>query len=369
MKQSGGTLRGLTYGLGLIWGLSVLGWTPAAATTAVPAHHASTKIVKTPLSFEANVGQVEAPVNYLARGPGYRVFFTPTEAVLVLQRSLAPSHADSRIVPPGNLPVFFKETTLHFQFVGKEVRPVQPTGRDQLPGRTHYFLGNNPAEWHTQIPNYSQVFYKDLYPGIDLIYYGRGHQLEYDLVVAPGADPNVIELKVRGAETITMLPDGSLLLETAVGDLRQHSPVIYQEQNGVKHMIAGSYHVASPNRITFEIAPYDSRLPLYIDPVLSYSSYFESDGVYSITQDVAGNLYLTGAAIPSTPTTVDAFQTTHNGFRDAFVTKLDQTGTTVLYSTFLGGSLDDVGRDIAVDATGNAYMVGISSSKNPPSDE
>ncbi len=365
MKQSGETPGGLTYGLVLIWGLSVLGWTPASAT-AVPAHPNPTKAVTTPLSFEVNVGQFEPPVRYLARGPGYGVFFTPTETVLVLQRSLAPSHTDARVVHSAHPPASIKEKTLRLQFVGNEVRPTQPKGQDQLPGLSHYFRGNDPTRWYTHVPQYARVVYEDLYPGIDLIYYGRGHQLEYDLVVAAGADPGAIELQVTGVESITKMPDGSLRLETAVGDLRQHPPVIYQEQNGLKHMIAGSYRVADPNRITFEIAPYDSRLPLYIDPVLSYATYFESDGVYSITQDGAGNLYLTGAAIPSTPTTVDSFQTTHNGFRDAFVTKLDPTGTTVLYSTFLGGSRDDLGRDIAVDATGNASVVGISSSTDFP---
>jgi uncharacterized repeat protein (TIGR01451 family) len=209
------------------------------------------------------------------------------------------------------------------------------------------------------------VVYKGLYPGIDLIYYGRDGQLEYDLVVAPGANPHEILLEIQGAEELTLLPEGALSIETSVGEVRQHKPVIYQERDGVKHLIAGAYHLGEANRVSFEIAAYDPTRPLYIDPVLSYASYFESDGVYSLALDDNGNLYLTGAALPSLPT-VNALQSSSKGFLDAFVSKFDPTGTKLRYSTYLGGSLDDQGRDIAVDNAGNAYVVGISSSSDFP---
>ncbi len=365
MKQSGGTRCGLTYGIALIWGLSVLGWTTASATTAIPAHPASTPFLTTPLSFEANVGQVEAPVHYLARASGYGVFLTPTEAVLVMQRPTIPALPDSLADPTASPSAPFTEATLRLQFVGTEGGTAAPVGRKPLPGQSHYFLGNDPTKWYAHVPQYAQVVYEDLYPGIDLVYYGRAGQLEYDLVVAPGADPAAIELQVTGAETITMMPDGALRLETAVGDVLQHPPVIYQEYDGVMHRIAGGFHLREANRVSFTIAAYDATRPLYIDPILSYASYVASDGLYSLARDSGGNLYLTGAALPSFPT-VNAVQSQHQGYRDAFVSKLDPTGTTLLYATYLGGSRDDLGRDLAVDAAGHAYVVGISSSTDFP---
>ena len=364
-KESGGPPRGLTYGLALIWGLMLQGGLLAGASTDVPAPSAPTQFLTTPLSFEANVGQVEAPVHYLSRGPGYGVFLTPTEAVLVVQRPTASAAADSRPGQTAHPPVPLNAATLRLQFVGAQGRTAPPIGRDPLPGQSHYFLGNDPSKWHTQVPHYAQVVYEDLYPGIDLIYYGREGQLEYDLVLAPGANPHDIELQVQGAETLTLTPEGHLRIETAVGEVLQHQPVIYQQKDGMKNFIAGAYRVGEANRVSFVIAAYDATRPLYIDPVLSYASYFPSDGLYSLAQDAEGNLYLTGAALPAFPT-VNAGQSDHRGFRDAFVSKLDPTGTTLLYSTYLGGSRDDLGRDLAVDATGRASVVGISSSADFP---
>ena len=365
IKKFNGPPQGLTYGLALIWGLMLQGGLLAGASTDVPAPSAPTQFLTTPLSFEANVGQVEAPVHYLSRGPGYGVFLTPTEAVLVVQRPTASVAADSRPGQTAHPPVPLNAATLRLQFVGAQGRTAPPIGRDPLPGQSHYFLGNDPSKWHTQVPHYAQVVYEDLYPGIDLIYYGREGQLEYDLVLAPGANPHDIELQVQGAETLTLTPEGHLRIETAVGEVLQHQPVIYQQKDGMKNFIAGAYRVGEANRVSFVIAAYDATRPLYIDPVLSYASYFPSDGLYSLAQDAEGNLYLTGAALPAFPT-VNAGQSDHRGFRDAFVSKLDPTGTTLLYSTYLGGSRDDLGRDLAVDATGRASVVGISSSADFP---
>lgn len=363
--QRGGTPRGLTVRLVLVWYLSVLGVTPAVASQSIATHHSTPPFLTAPLSFEANVGQFEAPVHFLARGPGYRMFFTPTEAVLVVQHPATPFPTDLPGILTAHPSDTMKEARLRLKFVGAKGRPAHPVGRDLLHGQSHYFLGPDATKWHTHVPRYGQVVYEGIYPGIDLIYYGRGGKLEYDLVVAPGANPKTIELQVEGTEKITLMPDGSLRFETAVGSVQQHPPVIYQEMNGGKHIIAGSYRLTGDNRVSFNIKNYDPSKPLYIDPVLSYATYIESDGVYSLARDAEGNLYLTGAALPSS-LTVNAFQSSHQGFRDVFVTKLDPTGTTVLYSTYLGGSRDDLGRDIAVDGSGNATVVGISSSEDFP---
>ncbi len=352
----------------LVCCLSWLGWPPMAESQDLSAPRVGTSFLKTPFSFEPNVGQADGQVRYLSRGPGYGVFLTPTETILVLQRAGSPSQP--RSVPVSSTPPHgpIDEATLRLRFIGMEVNPSPPIGLDQLPGQSHYFLGKDPAGWHTQVPHYARVVYKGLYPGIDLIHYGRDGKLEYDLVVAPGANPQEILLEIQGAESLTLLPDGALRIETSVGALRQHQPVIYQESDGVKAMIAGGYRLKEGNRVSFEVAAYDPMRPLYIDPVLSYSSYFESDGVYSLALDENENLYLTGAALPSLPT-VNAEQESSAGFLDAFVSKFDPTGTTLLYSTFLGGSLDDQGRDIAVDENGNAYVVGITSSSDFPTEK
>ena len=355
----------ITIIITLLCCLSWLGWPTMAESQDQSASRVLTPFLKTPLSFEPNVGQVGAQVHYLSRGPGYGVFFTPTETLLVVQRPGSPSQPDRLAVPAATPPAPIDEATLRLRFVGNEVTTPKPIGLHQLPGQSHYFLGNDPTGWHTHVPHYSRVLYEELYPGIDLIYYGRDGQLEYDLVVAPGANPQEILLEIQGAERLTLLPKGDLLIETSVGEVRHHRPVIYQKLDGVKYLIAGGYRLKEGSRVSFEIAAYDPTRPLYIDPVLSYSSYFESDGVYSLTLDEVGNLYMTGAAIPSLPT-VNALQSSSNGFLDAFVSKFDPTGTNLRYSTYLGGSLDDQGRDIAVDDAGNAYVVGISSSSDFP---
>ena len=326
----------------------------------------ATPILEPSLSFEPNVGQVGSQVHYLSRGVGYGLFLTHTEAVLVLQRPISLPQQNLVGTSSATPPAPINQATLRLRFVGKGVRTPHPKGLHKLSGKSHYFLGNDPSNWHTNVPHYARVVYEGLYPGIDLIYYGREGQLEYDLVLAPGANPNDILLEIQGVERLTLLPEGDLSIETTVGLVRHHKPVIYQLQDGVKHAIGGAYRLKDGNRVGFEIASYDPTRALYIDPVLGSSSYFESDGVFSLALDENENIYLTGAALPSLPTTVGTLQDSSKGFLDAFVSKFDSTGTNLVYSTFLGGSLDDQGRDIAVDEEGNAYVVGISSSSDFP---
>ena len=315
-----------------------------------------------PLSFEANRGQSRASVKFLSRGDGYSLCLTSTEAVLTRPRANQSGQRNSA------------SSSLRMRLIGASPSP-QIEGLDPLPGKSHYLIGNDPSRWRTDIPTYARVRYREVYPGVDLIYYGNRRQLESDWVVAPGADPRAIRLAFEGVTRMRIDAMGDLVLRTAGGEVRQHKPVIYQEgQDGSegRQVIAGRYVRRGRRQIGFQIAAYDASKPLVIDPVLSYSTYLGGGGGANspkIAVDAVGNAYLTGAAGPNFPTTAGAFQTTFGGgqfFTDAFVMKLNAAGTAVIYSTYLGGSMRDIGTGIAVDASGNAYVTGTTNSANFP---
>jgi hypothetical protein len=323
---------------------------------------------KLPLHFEANRGQTHEDVRFLARGPGYNLFLTPTEAVLTLMKQEAPArrpaaHDKSKPRTPAT------GTVLRITFAGANP-DLRVTGLEELPGKANYFIGNNPAKWRTNVPTYLKARYTDLYPGIDLIYYGNQRQLEYDFVVHPGADPSAIALRFMGADKVEVDVQGDLVLHTVVGPIRQRKPVIYQEIGGVRKEIPGGYVLTATRQASFKVAAYDASQPLVIDPVLFYSTYLGGNAFdvgSSIAVDSAGNAYVTGFTNSSNfPTTAGAFHTTFGGSFDAFVTKLNPTGSGLVYSTYLGGSGQDIGRAIAVDAARNAYVTGLTNSSNFP---
>jgi hypothetical protein len=249
-----------------------------------------------PLSFEANQGQTDRQVKFLARAPGYTLFLTGDGATLA-----------------------FKKQSLRMRVVGAAAN-AHAFGTDPLPGKANYFIGNDPARWHSAVPTYSRVKYEAVYPGIDLIYYGEQRQLEYDFVVAPGADPTSIALRLEGA-TASLDKGGNLI----VGEARFHKPVVYQEGAGDKTFVDGRY-LLHGQRVGFAVAKYDRSKPLVIDPVLSYSTYLSgtsgSDLGAGIAVDSDGSAYVTGYATSADfPTTPGAYQTAVNGGPDIFVTK------------------------------------------------
>ncbi|MGH7480090.1 MAG: SBBP repeat-containing protein [Candidatus Methylomirabilales bacterium] len=321
---------------------------------------------KLPLSFEANQGQTDDQVKYLARGPGYTVFLTPTEAVL----SLRTEGSGLRTEPP----TATHRAVVRMKLVGANA-DAKLRGLDELPGKSNYFIGNDPKKWRTNIPHYGKVRYREAYPGIDLVFYGNPRQLEYDFVIAPGADPNDITLAFEGVDRLEIDNEGNLILHIAGGHLIQRTPAIYQEVNGARQAVTGHYVLRDKNRIGVHVAAYDPSKPLVIDPVLVYSTYLGGsflDIGRGIAVDGAGNAYVTGSTESGNfPTTVGAFQTSlanapNNGDPDAFVTKLNPTATALVYSTYLGGGLADVGRGIAVDGAGNAYVTGGTESADFP---
>jgi uncharacterized protein (TIGR03437 family) len=308
--------------------------------------------LKLPLSFEANRGQTDSQVKFLSRGNGYNLFLTATEAVIrdphsaVLRMKLVNANPASQI-----------------------------EGVDELPGKSNYFIGNDPQQWRAGVTNYAKVKYRDVYPGVDLVYYGHERQLEYDLILAPGADPKQIKLAFDGAERMRIESDGDLALGTAAGEVRQHRPVIYQETNGDKRPVDGRYVLLDQNEVGFEIGEYDAGRPLVIDPVLSYATYLgggANDFIYAVRVDAAGAIYVAGATLSADFPVANALQPTYGGassgisfFGDAFVTKLNPAGALV-YSTFLGGSGSDRAIDMTVDAAGNVYLAGDTLSNNYP---
>jgi hypothetical protein len=344
---------------------------------------------KLPLSFEPNRGQTDPQVKFLSRGPGYTLFLTATDAVLSLEgprTSIANQRTESNPVRSvARAPkVTSQHTAVRMRVVGANAR-ARVFGREQLPGNVNYFHGNDPTRWRTGIPTYAQVNYDDVYPGIDLVYYGNQRQLEYDFIVAPGADPRAIALTFEGADGLKVDAEGNLLLQIGDAQLTQRAPYIYQEIGGVKESVAGRFSVSEARTgshpssrlaasdahvVRFDVGPYDTRRPLVIDPVLAYSTYLGGtlrDEGFAIAVGDDGSAYVTGSTTSSSfPTTPGAFDTTANGGSDAFVTKLNADGATLVYSTYLGGGNDDVGYGIALDSAGNAYVTGFTASNGFP---
>ncbi len=357
-----------------------------------------------PLSFEANRGQVDSRVKYLSRGAGYNLFFARDEAVLSLPAKTEAKTRKEEFKNPdlisrlSNSDAQTSSASLHtlrLRLAGANPAP-RVKGLDKVSGKSNYFIGNDSGKWRTDIPNYSKVEYKQVYKGVDLIYYGNQRQLEYDFKVAPGADPKTIRLRFAGANDIELDDHGDLLLHTTSGDVRLHAPITYQEINGVRHEIASRYvlrespksKVQSPKSesgtldighwtldsseksVGFEVAAYDNTKPLVIDPVLVYLTYLGGSGddeANSITVDAAGNAYVIGFTDSTNFPVAGAMQPTYGGNpQDVFVSKINPAGTALVYSTYLGGGGQDNGSDTAVDAAGNAYITGYTGSTNFP---
>jgi hypothetical protein len=343
------------------------------AAPAAPADRAApASIGLMPLRFEANQGQTDAQVAFLAHGPGYSLFLTPTEAVMVLEQ---PSEEFKGVAgaagvwTPGTHSVATPASAvLRMQVLGGNAAP-QVFGLDELPGKVNYFLGNDLADWHTGIPTYAQVEYRNVYSGIDLLYYGHDGRLEYDFDVAPGADPGAITLAFAGADRLAIDAQGDLLLDVGRTQIRQDRPLIYQDVDGSRRQIAGNYVLKDGQRVGFQVGTFDGSRPLVIDPVLSYSTYLGGSGADAgggIAVDQNGHVYVTGATGSADFPTLDAVQPTlGGGLGNAFVTSLDPAGQP-LYSTYLGGSAFDMGNGIAVDPYGHAYVTGTTTSRDFP---
>ena len=317
-----------------------------------------------PIRFEPNVGQFDGRVEFVARGGGYTLFLTPGEAVLSVRRAApVPDLSQRRKGAKAQ-----RQEVVRTRLVGSSVRSAGE-GVDELPGVTNYFLGNDPSRWRTGIVSYGAVRYAEVYPGVDVVYYGNGDDLEYDFVVAPGVDPSAIRMHVEGAERVRVDEAGDLVLEVAGGgELRHRAPVIYQEGAGERERVAGGYAVDG-DVVSFFVGAYDPARPLVLDPVIGYSRALDGgslDAVEAIAVGTDGSAYVVGYTASTSFPTASPIQANNAGGYDAFVTKLSPSGSALTYSTYLGGSETDQGVGIAVGADGSAYVTGWTSSQNFP---
>jgi uncharacterized repeat protein (TIGR01451 family) len=325
-----------------------------------------------PLSFEENRGQADPAVRFVSRGSGRSLFLTPTEAVLTLSKP-----------QPETTPGAATETRSSPDVLRIGVDGADPaaavSGAERLPGVANYFLGNDPSKRHTDVPTYARVVQDQVLPGVDMAWYGNGKELEYDILLAPGADPTDIRIAYQGAKDLSVSPAGELVIDLPSGTLTQRAPVAYQTVAGVRTPVDSAYVLVGSDQIGFSLGAHDPALPLTIDPVISYSTYLGGNN-FEDGQDIAvdgtGAAYVTGStSSPNFPVCTGAgtppncsgasFDASFNGGGDAFVTKLNPAGTALLYSTYLGGSSSDEGFGIALDGTG-AYVTGRTASTNFP---
>ncbi|MET0645412.1 MAG: SBBP repeat-containing protein [Pyrinomonadaceae bacterium] len=319
---------------------------------------------KIEMSFEENCGQTDAQVKYLARGAGYTVFLTESEAVFVLARKSA-AEADGReLLTKGDAPRredAAPTAVLRMKLEGANPRPAV-SGVEELVGKVNYFVGSDAARWQTDIPTYGRVRYDNVYEGVGLVFYGKQSQLEYDFVVAPGADSGQVALGFEGADKVEVdAATGDLLLRVGEGTLRQTKPTVYQEVDGARRAVEGDYEPRGEGRVGFRVGEYDRSRPLVIDPVLLYSTYMggsETDIGNDIAVDSSGSAYVTGFTVSVNFPTHNPIQSARNGSADAFVMKINAAGTAIVYSTYLGGGNSEGGSDIAVDSSGSAYVIG-----------
>jgi len=357
-----------------VFAVAAIMTTAPAGVVAAPGRQAAAKLHvvglygNLPLSFEPNLGQTDGRVKFLSRGSGYSLFLTSTEAVLALREPEQQKSPRSLGITRSaiNAARQNEASVLRVDLVG--ANPKAPSeGIAPLAGRSNYLIGNDPKKWRVNVPTYSKVAYRNVYPGIDLIYYGTDQrQLEYDFVVAPGASPDAIELRFSGAKGLRINDKGDLVIEVRGGEVIHQAPLIYQESGGRRNRVAGRIAFRGKDQVAFEVASWDRSRPLYIDPALVYSTYLggnSGDSGNGIAIDASGDAYITGQTNSANfPTTAGALETTYGGRGNAFVAKLNPAASgaaSLIYSTYLGGTSGDQSYAIAVDASGDAFVTGV----------
>ena len=308
------------------------------------------EVGKLPLRFEANQGQSDPSVGFLARGPGYTALLAADEAVL-------------RLAGEGGT------TETRMRLAGADpAATVRPGAR--LPGVSNYLRGSDASRWLTGVPAYDGVRYDDVWPGVDVVYHaGGGRSLKYDFVVAAGADPGRIALDLQPAAQVSIERGGDLVVATPAGPVRHEKPVVYQEVGGRRRPVSARYVRRPGGAVGFDLGRYDAARELVIDPAVVYSTVFGglgNDTAAAVAADAAGSAYVTGQTAAADFPRAGAFQAARRGASDAFVLKLNPAGNALVYATYLGGDDAESGTGIAVDSSGAAYVTGSTASANLP---
>jgi hypothetical protein len=345
---------------------------------------------KLPLSFEANQGQADPAVKFLSHGNGYSLLLTDSAAVLELSkpdpatqtRTMKAMGMNPSTLARARRPVALKTDVVRMELPGAQQNaPVG--GTEQLPGKSNYFVGKDPAKWHTNVPTYAKVRYSGVYPGVDLVYYGNQRQLEYDFVIAPGASTKPVKLHFAGASQLKLDSNGDLAVIAKNGEIAFHKPVVYQEKDGQRQPVDGRFTLLAGKTVGFQLGEYDHSRELVIDPVLAYSTYLSgsfSDYIVAIAADGESNVYAASVAGSTDfPFTTGAYRTKGVGTGRLAtsviaVTKFNPAGSGLVYSTFFGGSGTNNGTtvrgdnisSIAVDSSGAAYLTGYAASLDFP---
>jgi hypothetical protein len=325
------------------------------------------------IEFEENRGQSDPRVKFLAHGSRGVLFLTSDGAVLRLEAPATPQPPSPDQKAAQNSRLAASNSAFVSLTLGGANSHAQVAGLDRQPGRSNYFIGRDRSNWHTNVPHFARVQYSAVYPGVDMIFYGRDGFLESDFVLAPGADANQINLDVAGARKLTPDSQGNLVLSTRAGEVTLARPVAYQEVAGNRRLIAARYVLCGSHTAGIEVAAYDHARQLVIDPVIGYSTLLGGSGADSangIAVDANGDAYIAGSTtssdFPVTPNVYDGTLNTNGTGTDAFVAELNPTGTALLFATYFGGSGGDVAYGVGVDAGANAYIAGTTTSLDLP---
>ena len=345
----------------------------SASITAGAAQPAVASLGGLPLCFEVNQGQSDCPAQFLARGLNYQFLLSPAETLFVLRHVDEPPPASPFDREKRSTARQVASRTVRMKFLGANSQaPIRGVG--EMPGKVNYLIGNIPEKWHCGIATYAKVGVEGIYPGVNLVYYGNQQQLEYDFAIAPDVDPAAIAIRFDGADEVSVETQGDLVLKLGGEEIRLPRPSLYQLIGGTYTPVDGGYRIEDARTVRFAIGKYDHHLPLIIDPILAYSTYFGGnvgDNALAVALDGQGNVYLAGETLstkfPFTPT--GTYQTNFHGGLvngDAFVAKFDNSISTNLYYTYLGGSNDDGALSMTVDQAGHAYVTGFTDSPNFP---
>ncbi|MEO8427768.1 MAG: SBBP repeat-containing protein [Verrucomicrobiota bacterium] len=318
------------------------------------------KLASLPLSFEVNQGQADADFKFLAWTPEALVLLKSTEARFSLRHpnSFSDGTSAGGAKPSNSRPIMPRQgTQVSLTLIGAD-SSASANPEQELPGKVSYFIGNDPAKWHPAVPTFARVRFRQVYPGIDWLCYGNRQHLEYDFLIAPGADPSQIALRFEGVNKIEIDTMGDLVIRAAGGEIRQHKPNIFQDIAGEKHFVEGGYFLINDHQVGFRLAPYEPTHSLVIDPTLVYSTFFGSSNAVAdlgkgIGLDAAGNIFVAG-------------ETSVSAGGAAFLVKLNPAGNQILHSILIGGTSGNQTFGLAVNPDGSSSLVGLTSSADFP---